>query len=314
MKLSQMIRVCGTCAVAALTFGVLAEKPKPLNVVGLEDDKDNAKVVPPAELGAKPETVAITADVVVKKAAESGVKTESKVNMANVKALTIEGMVIPPSAKTAKTLEEAVRNILVQAKKQIGTVSSNGIDKLTMPYQQLGDGKSYEVEWRKALRTLLDPVKYNFTEDGELVLFGLAGEVDVKHKQLAQERLAANRTPILFTTNESEGGMELRTAIRDVSVKAGITISTDYMEQGDLYVPAQMSAGEKTLSAEDIGKAKATAAVQQSKVKRTTFDTNGQQVEWRTVLREILNPHDYGFVEVEKRLRSGVTTKSRRSR
>ena len=214
-------------------------------------------------------------------------------------------MVIPPSAETVKTLEEAIRNILVQANKQIGTVSSNGVEKLVMPYQQLGDGKSLEIEWRKALRLLLTPVGYNFTEDGELVLFGLAEEVDIRHKQLAQERLAANRTPILFTTNESEGGMELRTAIRDVAVKADVTITTDYMEQSDLYVPVQSVASEGALTAEDIGKAKETATVQQTNVKRTTFDTNGQQVEWRIVLREILNPHDYDFIEV-----GGVDRKS----
>lgn len=288
---------CGAAVMAATMLFAQVENPKTIKVVGLESDAENTTVVAPAELGAKPVTVAISADALVENAAKAGVKDENKVNTANVKALTIEGMIIPPSAETAKTLEEAVRNILVQAGKQVGTVSSNGIERLAMPYQQLGDGKSYEVEWRKALRLLLSPVGYNFTEDGELVLFGLAQEVDVKHKQLAQERLAANRTPILFTTNESEGGMELRSAIRDVSVKADVTITTDYMEPADLYVPVQTVA-EGKLTADDIGKAKEKSAVQQAQVKRTRFDTNGQQIEWRTVLREILNPHDYDFVEI----------------
>ena len=298
MKLSQMISGCGAVVMTATMLLAQAEGPQTINVVGLEDDEDNATVVAPAELGQKPETVSISADALWQKAAESSAEANHAVNMANVKALTIEGMVIPPSADMVKTLEEAVRNILAQAGKQIGTVSTNGVENLVMPYQQLGDGKSYEVEWRKALRLLLSPVGYNFTEDGELVLFGLAEEVDVKHRQLAQERLAANRTPILFTTNESEGGMELRNAIRDVSIKADVTITTDYMEQGDLYVPAQNVAAEGTLTADDIGKAKEKTAVQQTQVKRTTFDTNGQQIEWRIVLREILNPHDYDFVEI----------------
>lgn len=297
MKVSQMIGRCGALALVATLLGAQAAEQKTIKVVGLEDDKDNATVVAPPELGAKPATAAISADALVEKAAAADAAAAPTVNTANVKALTIEGMVVPPSAETAKTLEEAVRNILVQAGKQVGTVSSNGIERLAMPYQQLGDGKSYEVEWRKALRLLLSPVGYNFTEDGELVLFGLAEEVDVKHRTLAQERLAANRTPILFTTNEAEGGMELRSAIRDVSVKADVTITTDYMEPGDLYVPAQTVA-EGKLTADDIGKAKEKSAVQQTQVKRTTFDTNGQQVEWRIVLREILNPHDYDFVEV----------------
>lgn len=308
MKVSQMIGRCGALALVATLLGAQAAEQKTIKVVGLEDDKDNATVVAPPELGAKPATAAISADALVEKAAASDAAAAPTVNTANVKALTIEGMVVPPSAETAKTLEEAVRNILVQAGKQVGTVSSNGIERLTMPYQQLGDGKSYEVEWRKALRLLLSPVGYNFTEDGELVLFGLAEEVDVKHRTLAQERLAANRTPILFTTNEAEGGMELRSAIRDVAVKADVTVTTDYMEPGDLYVPAQTVA-EGKLTADDIGKAKEKSAVQQTQVKRTTFDTNGQQVEWRIVLREILNPHDYDFVE-----RGGVVRIAKRAK
>ena len=299
MKLSLMKIGCGAVAMTTALLFAQTEAPKTIKVVGLEDDKDNKTVVAPAELGVKPATVSISADALTKAAAaEPGAKAEAKVNTANVKALTIEGMVIPPSSDMAKTLEEAIRNMLVQAGKQVGTVSTNGIEKLTMPYQQLGDGKSYEVEWRKALRLLLSPVGYNFTEDGELVLFGFAAEVDVKHQQLAQERLTSNRTPILFTTNESEGGMELRNAIRDVAVKADVTITTDYMEPADLYVPTQSASVEGTLSASEIGKAKEKSTVQQAQVKRTKFDTNGQQIEWRTVLREILNPHDYDFVEV----------------
>ena len=306
----KLLRMIGCGAVAMTATVLFAQETNKIRVVGLESDAENKTVEAPAELGLKPQTIPAPADearkaaqpeqVVISaddigKAAES--RNDARPNMANVRSLTVEGMVIPPSSEIVKTLEEAVRNILAQANKQVGTVSSNGIEKLDMPYQQLGDGKSYEIEWRKALRILLTPVGYNFTEDGELVLFGLAEEVDVRHQKLAQERLVANRTPILFTTNEAEGGMELRNAIRDVSIKAGITITTDYMEQGDLYVPTLKVATEGKLSAEEIGKAKEKAAVQQSHVKRTTFDTNGQQIEWRIVLREILNPHDYDFVE-----------------
>jgi type II secretory pathway component GspD/PulD (secretin) len=281
----------------AAMLSVWAEEPKTINVVGLEDDAENETVEAPPELGAKPETVSIDADLLMRQAAETLEGDHSPI-AANVKALTVEGMIVPPSAEMASTLEDAIRIILRDAGKQIGTVGTNGIEQLTMPYQQLGDGKSYEVEWRKALRLLLSPVGYNFTEDGELVLFGLAEEVDVKHKLLAQERLSANRTPILFTTNETEGGMDLRSAIRDISVKADITITTDYMDPGDLYAPSQTVGSEGALTADDIGKAKDATAVQQTNIKRTTFDTNGQQVEWRIVLREILNPHDYDFVEV----------------
>ena len=311
MDLSRTIGLCGAAlAAAALLAQGASAAPRTLNVVGLEDDADNAVVAAPAALGPKPATAAISADALVKRAeAAAGAEGGRAVAAAQVKSLTLEGMVIPPPAEAAKTLEEAVRSILAQAGRQIGTVSSNGIERLTMPYQQLGDGKSYEVEWRKALRLLLAPADYSFTEDGELVLFGRTGEVDAKHRLLAQERLAANRTPILFTTSEAEGGMELRNAIRDVSIKADVTIATDYMAPEDLYVPDRAAVAEGKLSADEIAQAKEQAAVQRAKVKRTTFDTNGQQVEWRIVLREILNPHGYDFVETEGVVRIATRAK-----
>lgn len=311
MDFSRTIGLCGAAlAAAALLAQGAGAAPRTLNVVGLEDDADNAVVAAPAALGPKPATAAISADALVKRAeAAAGAEGGRAVAAAQVKSLTLEGMVIPPPAEAAKTLEEAVRSILAQAGRQIGTVSSNGIERLTMPYQQLGDGKSYEVEWRKALRLLLAPAGYSFTEDGELVLFGRTDEVDAKHRRLAQERLAANRTPILFTTSEAEGGMELRNAIRDVSIKADVTIATDYMAPEDLYVPDRAAVAEGKLSADEIGQAKEQAAVQRAKVKRTTFDTNGQQVEWRIVLREILNPHGYDFVETEGVVRIATRAK-----
>jgi len=289
--------------VSVLIAGLMAhaEEVKRINVKDLADEKVNISVVAPPELGAKP--VTISAEAVAEKAKAptldaAQMQSETDKNPSNVKDFLDKDMVIPPSVEKAATLEAAIRDILRQACKQIGTVSSNGVEKLTMPYQQLGDGKGYEVEWRKALRLLLSPVGYNFTEDEDLVLLGLTEEVDIKHKQLAQERLTNNRTPILFTTNERVGGVELRNAIRDVAVKAHVTITTDNMDPADLYVPVQTVTTGEALSVNEIGKAEAKSNAQQIQVKRTTFDTNGQQIEWRIVLREILNPYEYDFVEV----------------
>jgi len=216
-----------------------------------------------------------------------------------VKALDLEGVVIPPSAEEAPTLADAVRSIMDQAKRPFGSVGTNGVDKLVMPYQQLGDGRSSKVKWRDALRQLLLPVGYSFVEDEDLVLFGLESEVDQKHKMLVQERLHANHTPILFSTNGKEGGMELLDAIRHVSMLARVTISTDYMDPKDLYAPPQQVAapGQKKEAAKAATGAAAQKAATQNRVKHTTFDTNGQHIEWRTVLREILNPHGYDFKE-----------------
>lgn len=319
MNTKEIMCGCGAVVMAAMTLFAYGEKQpgakpaKPagedrLRIRGLGDDKDNAEVPMPAGLNkpaanrahAAPEArKTVSSDVISESAKDEAAAGRVKPQNTTTLADKDLGLVIPPSAEVAKTVEDAVRLILGQVGKQVGTVSSNGVEKLVMPYHQLGDGKSYQVEWRKALRHLLTPVGYSFTEDDELVLFGLVEEVDAKHVQLAQDRLTANRTPIMFTTSEEEGGMELGNAINMVAKEANITIVTDYMEPGDLYVAQHRAATKGKLSAEDIGKAKDKSAAQQNTVKRTKFNTNGQQIEWRTVLREILNPHGYGFVEVQ---------------
>ena len=73
--------------------------------------------------------------------------------------------------------------------------------------------------------------------------------------------------------------MFLRNAIRDVASKANVIITTDYMEQGDLSV--------RSRGGENRG------------VRRIAYDTGGRCVEWRTVLREILEPFGYDFIEVD---------------
>jgi DUF917 family protein len=72
----KKILMTGGCSAVVMTTAMLfaqVEKPKTINVVGLENDADNATVVAPAELGAKPATVSISADALVKKAAEANV-------------------------------------------------------------------------------------------------------------------------------------------------------------------------------------------------------------------------------------------------
>ena len=208
-----------------------------------------------------------------------------------------EGMVTPPTPEEAKTLEEAIRNVLVQANKQEGTVTSNGIDRLSgMKYKPLGDGKT-QIEWRNALRHLLYPAGYSFVEDGDFVLFGLPGEVDARYHELAQEKLMMNRTPISFTSGEN--GMDLKNAIDDISRQAGFAYTVDYMEKSDLYVSGPSAVAKKALSADDIGEDRGKAQVQTSAAKQTTFSTGGQLVEWRTVLKAVLNPNGYDFDEVE---------------
>ena len=252
MKTSIMAIVCAAFAAGVSSFQALAEEEvvAPDRVVDLGEENEADVTADSAGAGGETAREVFSADNISEKAETSAQPVPESDNSAG-DDLFQKGMVIPPTSDKAKTLEAAVRNVLLQADKQPGTVSSNGIDRLSAyEYKPLGDGKS-QIEWRHALRHLLYPAGYSFLEDGDFVLFGLPDEVDARYHELAQEKLAMNRTPISFTSGEN--GMDLKNAIDNISGQAGFTYTVDYMDKSDLYVSAASAATKKALSADEIG-------------------------------------------------------------
>ena len=285
MKTNIIAVVCAAAAAGSMVFQARSgEEVVPERIVDLEGapaESAQGETYSADNISAQAETAA----------AERRDEDDGRSNLLN------DGMVTPPTPEEAKNLEEAIRSVLVQANKQAGTVTSNGIDRLSSrEYKPLGDGKSL-IEWRYALRHLLYPAGYSFVEDGDFVLFGLPDEVDTRYHELAQEKLSLNRTPISFTSGEN--GMDIKNAIDDIARQAGITYTTDYMDKSDLYVSSASAVAKKEMTADDIGGKKDDAQVQTHGAKQTTFSTNGQLVEWRTVLKAVLKPNGYDFDEVE---------------
>ena len=67
----KKILMTGGCSAVVMTTAMLfaqVEKPKTINVVGLESDADNTTVKAPAELGVKPQTISLDADALAEKA------------------------------------------------------------------------------------------------------------------------------------------------------------------------------------------------------------------------------------------------------
>ena len=218
------------------------------------------------------------------------------VAVGNIRNLFEDGMIVPPPTNNISTLKAAVDAVVQQVGKTWIQVSTNNLEILDAPYKGLGDGKS-TMEWRQVLRYLLNPHGLNFAEDGTMVLIGKSDEVEVKRKIVAQERLTNNWTPISFTANVDEGGTPLRTALLAIAQNAGIYINLDYMDPKDLGIVPKTVGPE--LTAEDLAAGQQAAAPVET-FKRTTFSTPANQtVEWRIVLREVLNPAAYDFIEVD---------------
>ena len=213
-----------------------------------------------------------------------------------VKDLFDPGMILPPKpSEKNKTIRDVVGSVTKSVRKSYFLISTNSTAALDGPYT--ADFGQTQMEWQRVLQYVLNPLGMNFTEDQDIVLIGSIVEVEAKRKSIAQERLRNNCAPISFSSNVAQGGTDLRTAILEIGRKANVFINLDYVNPAELGPVAQTSLGAPELSVEEIaGKEGAPAAA--PTYKRTTVCTpEGQPVEWRVVLRKVLNPAGYDFLE-----------------
>lgn len=213
-----------------------------------------------------------------------------------VKDLFDPGMILPPKpSEKNKTIRDVVGSVTKSVRKSYFLISTNSTAALDGPYT--ADFGQAQMEWQRVLQYVLNPLGLNFTEDQEIVLIGSIVEVEAKRKSIAQERLRNNCAPISFSSNVAQGGTDLRTAILEIGRKANVFINLDYVNPAELGPVAQTTLGAPELSVEEIaGKEGAPAAA--PTYKRTTVCTpEGQPVEWRVVLRKVLNPAGYDFLE-----------------
>jgi type II secretory pathway component GspD/PulD (secretin) len=139
------------------------------------------------------------------------------------------------------------------------------------------------LAWEKALHEVIHPYGLDFMEDNGIVRIGPAVKIEQRLQAIEQERLRRNRTRIHVNFAE---GTPLYSALLFIRSEAGININFDYMDPADRNLP---------LAQEDRS---VDAGTTRPVVNSTTYSTpEGQPVEWRVVLREVLNPFDYDFVE-----------------
>lgn len=213
-----------------------------------------------------------------------------------VKDLYQEGIIVPPKpSEKIQTIRDAVDSVARDMRKSYLLLSTNCTAALEKPFTTDFGGEG--MEWGRVLQYILNPEGLNFTEDRGMVMIGQVGEVDAKRKAVAQERLRNNSTTISFKSNATEGGTDLRTAIREIERKAGILINTDYVKPEELGPVNRPKTLSPELSAEELA-AKGDVAAPVETFKRTTVSTpENEPMEWRIVLRNVLTPHGYDFIE-----------------
>lgn len=143
-----------------------------------------------------------------------------------------------------------------------------------------------KIQWSKALDEVLRPFQLRYFEDGALVKIGAGARVDALYAAQETERLTANQTRI---DPDFSGGTDIYMALRTIQMLAGINMNFDYMKpehRGVVQAAVLSPANRPQVSEAQSGGIKTTYAV-----------PAGQKCVWRGVLKEVLDPIGYTFVE-----------------
>lgn len=145
------------------------------------------------------------------------------------------------------------------------------------------------IPWDKALEEVLRPTHFAYYEDGVIVKIGTREQVDALYATQQTEKLAANHTRI---DPDFSGGMDIYMALCAIRIQAGISMNFDYMRPEHRGIVQPLAAVDQAQSG------KVTVPTQQPATVKTTYAVPpGQKIEWRIVLKEVLDPISYTFIE-----------------
>ncbi|MDD5708471.1 MAG: hypothetical protein PHR35_21325, partial [Kiritimatiellae bacterium] len=204
------------------------------------------------------------------------------------------------------TVQEAITHVFAQLPALMPeyTWASNDLERLRTAPAGFATPSGKTMRWDEALLELLKPEGLDFIEDGRLVRLGPADMIEDQRANLAQDRLARNHKKIVVAFD----GQALKFVLENIQSQAGISMNYNYMDAADLnpvvVAPpvavadaGQPKTAEDGLSA-DVLQAQA-AAQAASPSRKVTYSTPpGMPQEWRMVLREVLDPCGYDFIEV----------------
>jgi Flp pilus assembly secretin CpaC len=189
---------------------------------------------------------------------------------------------------------EAVASVCIQSDKRLHYDDPELLSEEAL--RQLRDTPSTfhakDVYWEQALRYIIGPLHLDFIEDDRIIVLGSLEAIAVRRQALAQKTLTHNhrRIQVNFAGTEERPGTELYLALRDIRRQAGINVNFDWMDPEDRGLLPDIT---RRPVADEL------AEPVERRGKITTYSTpENQPVEWRIVMREVLAPSGYDFIEV----------------
>lgn len=261
MNISRKINAVLTAAAVLASCGVFAEEDAPL----ILDETDNVPT--------RDEAVAATALEVASTGRNPYGRVSVEAGLSVLETLNAVAHMMEP--------EHSIRlDRLTEEEETLIRTTTNRFST--------GDIK---MEWTKVLDNILAPFDIAFFEDGEQVAFGSREAMEELATKQATDALANNHNRIEV---DFSGGVDIGVALRTIRSLAEIKMNFDYMEDDYRDIVAVSEPEAETPEADKP----AVAVPQKQKPKKqTTFSTDKQKVEWRTVMREVLEPISYRFVE-----------------
>lgn len=162
------------------------------------------------------------------------------------------------------------------------------------------------MPWKIAMKAVLDQLNMHMFEDGTMIKIGPKEKVDALYERQQEDSLSNNRTRLDGNSINFAGGTHIYVALKTIRDLAGISMNLDYMAPEYRMDPELLQQRQEAMAA--ATKEANAGAAKESKVAvptapptpkaQTTFSIPpGQRMEWRLVLKEVLDPIGYAIVE-----------------
>ena len=162
------------------------------------------------------------------------------------------------------------------------------------------------IPWKKAMEAVLSPLSMHVFEDGAMIKIGPQGKVTALYERQQEDSLSRNRTRLDGNSINFSGGTHIYVALKTIRDLAGISMNLDYMAPEYRMDPELLQQRQEAMA--EAAKEANAGAKKESKVavptappapkSQTTFSIPpGQRMEWRLVLKEVLDPIGYAIVE-----------------
>jgi Flp pilus assembly secretin CpaC len=201
-----------------------------------------------------------------------------------------DGLIAPWGWKNVK---EAVDGIAVRQSLTINYSALNSVQMDWLTTRNVVLESQRPLHWKVLLNEVLRGLEFGFIQNDAGVVEILPFEKYHAYKTEEAARILQNNHKTVEATFQR---MALMDALTDVTRQAGISLNTGYLPL-EICDPAAAKAAAEAAQA-GVKKEKGDEPAAPVKVYETSFKTI-TPMEWRNVLKNILDPHGYDFVEMD---------------